>query len=67
MRAQEYSLAAKCQEQPSSAMSTYEHNEHEYGTKVPNALMTTDKQALSLLGMASIALMRTQYTKTTYF
>ena len=42
----------KYQEQPSSAISTLK-----YGTKVPNALMTTNKHALALLRIASTALM----------
>ena len=51
----------KCQEQPSSAMSTHEH-----GAKVPNALITTHKHAIALLRMASSALMSTHSTSATY-
>ena len=51
----------KCQEQPSSAMSTLKH-----GAKVPNALMTTHTHTLALLRMASTTLMSTHSTMATY-
>ena len=51
----------KCQEQPSSAMSSLEH-----GAKVPNVLMTTHKHASAHLHMASTALMSTHDTMATY-
>ena len=43
------------------------HEHHEYGAKVPDALMTTHKHALALLHMASTALMSTHSTMVTYF
>ena len=51
----------KCQAQPSSAM-----NIHEHGATVPNTLMTTHRQALSLLLMVSTALISTHGTMATY-
>ena len=51
----------KCQAQSSSAMSTHEH-----GATVPNALMTTHRQAFSLLLVVSTALMSTHGTMATY-